>query len=100
MRLVCGLLRFGVTEMGEKPIPRMMRVEHCERDSRTAMIAGERTSSYRDWTVADVMTPMGEIHVRLPGYHCERRLYQPLFDAAMDQAWLNFCTADSFAMVR
>jgi len=84
--------------MTDKPIPRVMRVEHTERDSRFAMMSGQRTGRYREHTVADVMTPMGEIHVRLEGYHCERHLYQPLLDAAMDQAWLNFCSADTFAM--
>ena len=67
-------------------IPRVMRVEYCQRDK---IWGGE----WREWTEADVMTPMGEIHVSMPGYHAEKPQYPALMDFAMDKAWLLFCTA-------
>jgi hypothetical protein len=78
--------------LADRPIPRVMRVEYCQRDK----IAG---GYWREWTEADVMTPFGEIHVNLPGYHAERPCYPALIDAAMDQAWLNFCSNDTFALL-
>lgn len=77
--------------MSDKSIPRVMRVEHCERDSRHAMMAGRRSPSYRDWTEADVMTPIGEVHVSVPGFHAERRSYPKLIEAGMRLAWMRFC---------
>lgn len=77
--------------MSDKFIPRVLRVEHIERDDRLSMMAGRRSSHYSDWTEAVVLTPFGEIHVKLPGFHCQRRSYPALIEVAMDQAWLNFC---------
>ena len=86
--------------MSDKSIPRVLRVEHVERDSREVMWVGGRSAHYRDWTNADVLTPFGEIHVRLSGFHCQRRAYPKLIAIAMQQAWLNFCEADTFAVKR
>ena len=61
-----------------------MRVEYCQRDK----VAG---GQWVEWTEADVMTPCGEIHVSLPGYHAERSCYPELLDAAMHEAWAIFC---------
>ncbi len=77
--------------MSDKSIPRVLRVEHCERDKRFAMRRGMRTASYRDWTEADVMTPFGEVHVKLPGFFAERRYYPKLIELAMYKAWSKFC---------
>lgn len=67
-------------------VPRVMRVEYCQRDR----IMG---GAWRDWTEADVMTPIGEVHVTLPGYHAEKPQYPTLMDRAMDHAWMEFCEA-------
>lgn len=83
-----------------KDIPRVMRVEHVERDNREHMRVGSLTPHYRDWTNADVMTPFGEIHVRLSGFHCQRRSYPHLIALAMEMAWQNFCNTDTFAVNR
>jgi len=73
-----------IKSQGDKPVPRVMRVEYCQRDK----IMG---GSWREWTEADVMTPIGEVHISLPGYHAERVCYPSLIDAAMDLAWRRFC---------
>ena len=86
--------------MSDKSIPRVLRVEHVERDNRESMRSGSRSAHYRDWTHADVLTPFGEIHVRLSGFHCGRSCYPKLIAIAMKQAWLNFCAADTFAVKR
>lgn len=75
----------------ERPVPRVMRVEHCERDTRFAMMRGEHSSRYKEWTEADVMTPMGEIHVIMSGFHAQRKSYPGLITKAMDEAWRRFC---------
>lgn len=76
--------------MSEKKIadvPRVLRVEYLMR----AKISTGRV--YADATDAEVMTPMGQIYVRVRGYHATKDKYPALMAAAMDVAWGEFCNA-------
>ena len=77
--------------MSDKSIPRVLRVEHVERDSRAAMMTGVRSSHYHHYTAADVMTPFGSIPVYIEGFHCTRKSYPKLITLAMDKVWRQFC---------
>lgn len=67
---------------------RVLRVEFVLRDK---VYGGHR----REFTEADVRTPLGDIWVSVPGYHAERRCYPVLIAAAANKAWSLFCEASS-----
>lgn len=73
----------------KKMVPRVMRAEMGHRANlhMNARLPGV----IRDQTMADVMTPVGQVTVHVEGMKAERCWYPLLIELAMDLAWLKFC---------
>lgn len=55
---------------------------------------------HREHTEARVLTPLGTVFVKVPGYHAEESSYPVLIEAAMDQAWQEFCNVSENPLAR
>jgi hypothetical protein len=67
--------------------PVVLRVEYTLRDK---VMGGH----FQEWTDATVRTELGEICVRVPGYHAERGSYPVLIEVALRNQWKQFCEAE------
>ena len=72
----------------EKMVPRVMRTEYTTRANLHDFI--NRPGAMLEYTEAWIMTPVGELRVKVEGYRCERVHYQNLVERAMQLAWMKF----------